>query len=392
MRCATIDGLAIHKGAVRGGCNRVGVVGITVIEVSVAPPADDVGVADERVVDVDVVPIAAASVVPGMEGLTPAEREPRMESESKPKPEPAAEESDEGRTIEWPPIQRTGAPTPTPAKPVPAAIVVRGKTPGLVANPSPTPRTNPVPVTVAVGSPVRANRVRSPDRTVVGLFAPRAVLVQVAVANRIARNVFGGWRVVFLQVTILRPAIQIIRGWRSGGREFYVVVRTRDVGALTGVNRIRLPARGNFTLAADGGDAGIVTVLIDVDAEIARLANGERKIGRVHFVVIALKNFTNAEVELAFGEAYLGDVLIEIQERDGGHAAEMQGGLSCLQFRAGVLIHPKFVANGHGAILGGRAPIAGAARLQRDGTIGKADAGNARWRIVGVIGTWADIA
>src|SRR5271157_2236717 len=102
MRCATIDGLAIHKGAVRGRGNRVGVVGITVIEVSVAPPADDVGVANERVVDVDVVPVGATGVVPRMERLTPAEREPRMESESK--PEPAAGESDEGRTIEWPPI------------------------------------------------------------------------------------------------------------------------------------------------------------------------------------------------------------------------------------------------------------------------------------------------
>src|SRR5271157_656003 len=290
MRCATIDGLTIHKGPVRSGCNRVGVVRIAVVEVSVAPPADDVGVANERVVDVDVVPVVAASVIPGTVRLTPAEREPRVA----PAKTEAAEEPDERRAIKGPSINRTRAPTPTPAKPVPAAIVVGSKTPRLVANPGPAPGANPVPIAVAVRRPVGADIVGSPDGTVIGLLAPCAVLVQVAVANRIARNVFGRWGVVFLQVTILRPAIQIIRGRRSGCREFHVVVCTGDVGALTGVNGVGLPARGNFTLAADDGNAGVVTVLVDVDAEIARFTNGERKIGRVHFAVIALENFTNA--------------------------------------------------------------------------------------------------
>ena len=166
----------------------------------------------------------------------------------------------------------------------------------------------------------------------------------------------GGRGVVFLQVTILRPAVQIIRSRRSGSREFDVVVCTGDVGALTSVEGISLPAGNDFTLTADRGNAGIVAVLVDVYAEITSLTNGKSEIGRVHFVVIALEDFTDAEVELAFGEAYLGDVLIEIQEGERSHAAEMEGSLSGLQFRAGVLIHPEFIADGHGTILGGTCP------------------------------------
>ena len=91
MRCAAINALAIHKGAVRGGCDRVGVVSIAVIEVAVAPAADDVGVADERVVHVDVAPVVAASVIPGTERLTPAQGEPPITAaKTKAKTEAAA--------------------------------------------------------------------------------------------------------------------------------------------------------------------------------------------------------------------------------------------------------------------------------------------------------------
>src|SRR5208283_4866013 len=339
-----------------------------------------VGVANKRVVDIHIAPVGAASVIPRTERFTESQREPA-------KTEAAAEEADEGRTIEGPRIDRAGAPTPTPAKPVPAAIVVGSKAPRLVTNPRPAPRPDPVPGAVAVRSPVRADIVGCPDRAVVGLFAPSAVLVQVAITDGVARNVFGGWGVVFLEVAILCPAIEIIR--RRGSRRgiLHIGVAAGDVGTFPSLDGISLPAGGNFTLATNHGNAGVIAIFVDVDAEVARLFNVESKIRRIHFVGITLKDFANAEIEFAFGETHLSNVLIKIQERDGGHTAEMEGGLTCLQLRARVLVHPELIADGHGAILPGSAPITGAAGLQRDGTVCEADAGDAGGRIVRVIRT-----
>src|SRR5213594_2382646 len=52
-----------------------------------------------------------------------------------------------------------------------------------------------------------------------------------------------------------------------------------------------------------------------------------------------------------------------------------------LQFGAGIFVHPNFVADGHGTVSGGAAPIALSAGLQRNGAIRVADAGDARGRI-----------
>jgi hypothetical protein len=91
---------------------------------------------------------------------------------------------------------------------------------------------------------------------ILGLIAPRAVIVEVVIADHVARNIARGKRVVFLEVAILCPAVEAI-GTRSAiNVEFDVVVRAVEFGALTGMNFVSLAAGGDFTFTANYSDAG----------------------------------------------------------------------------------------------------------------------------------------
>lgn len=57
----------------------------------------------------------------------------------------------------------------------PASVVKRRKAPGLRINPVPSPRLDPDPVAVAVGSPIGGHRFRVPDRAVIWNGVPAAM-------------------------------------------------------------------------------------------------------------------------------------------------------------------------------------------------------------------------
>src|SRR5208337_1835719 len=385
MRSTAIDGLAIHEGIVGSGGYGALVVGILVIEIAHAVGIEIIEMVEVRVVDVYVMPVAAAAVIPRMERLTPAERKPTVAAAKAKTDSKAAKKTNEGGTIVRPRIDRARAPAPVAAEIVPATIVVRRKTPRFIANPSPAPRGNVAPVAVAVGSPVRRNVVGNPDVADFGLLLPGTVVIEVAVADGVARNVAGRGGLIFLEVAFLGPTIEGIRFASSAGNVFHVGVGAADVGALASIQGISLSGGGYFALAADYGDSGVVAIFVYVNAESAGFADGEGEVGSIHFIVFALAEFPHAEIEVAFGQTHLNHVLIEIQERERGHAAEMNRGLSRLELRARVFVGPQFVADGYGTVLGGRAPIAGAAGLHRNGTIKIAEPGHARGRILGIV-------
>ena len=148
---------------------------------------------------------------------------------------------------------------------------------------------------------------------------------------------------------------------------------------------VGLAAGGDFAFAADRDDGGGVAIFGDVYAEGAGLAHGECEIWSVYFVDVAFAEFADAEIDCAFGDADLHDVAVEIEEREGGHAAHVDGGGADLQFGARRLVGPKLVTDGDGAILCGASPLTLAAGLKGDGAVEKTDARNTRRRI-GCIG------
>src|SRR5215467_11543598 len=185
MLPGAVDALAIDKCAVRRGRDRARVVRVHKIDVVNVRRVQNIYVSNECVVDIDDIDEAAAAVEPREERFTPAKREPAGSEAKTPAPA-AAEETNESGSIDRRAKERARAPTPRATDVGPAAVVVRSKTPRLVAHPRPAPRINPVPGTVTVGRPVGGHVTGIPDVAVFGFVAPSAVVVQVVVARHIA--------------------------------------------------------------------------------------------------------------------------------------------------------------------------------------------------------------
>ncbi len=126
-------------------------------------------------------------------------------------------------------------------------------------------------------------------------FVPRPVIVEVAVTNRVARDVTRGGGIVFFFVATLRPAIEIIRTRRSGNAVANVL-RAVEFAAVAGLDRIALAASRNVARTTNHGDASRFAVFGDVDAESARFLHGKSEIRRVDFVDFAFAQFAHAEI------------------------------------------------------------------------------------------------
>src|SRR5437773_4041355 len=175
MKCASIDGLAIHEVVARGDRHGASVMRIGVVKV-IRAIVDDGRVANVRVVEIHVTVVAAACVVPGTKWFAWAKRKP-TDSSAKSSAETntpmrAADETDERRSINRTRVIRARAPAPTAANVSPTAIVEWSETPRRIVNPRPAPRPNVVPVTIAVWSPADVHSRRIPNRAVIRFFIP----------------------------------------------------------------------------------------------------------------------------------------------------------------------------------------------------------------------------
>src|ERR1700674_5744503 len=371
---SAVDGLAVHEGVAIGRGHRMHVVRIHKIEVANVS-VENIPVPDEGIAGIDPLEEPAAMVKPGEERFAEAQREPTDS-----KPETAAEKAHKSRTVNRGTIKRTGAPAPPAAKIVPSAIVERSKSPWRVVNPSPAPRANPVPVAIAVRSPVRRDVVGIPDMAIFRLILPRTGIVEVAITIHVARHVLRRNGVVFFQVAVSGPAVEAVRTG-SLVNNVVDVVRASKFPALTGVHFIGLAAGGNFPFAANHRHAGGIAGFIYINAKCPSLLHGESQIRSVNFVEVALAQFTDAEVDAAFGEAHLRDALVKVQEGESCHTAEMDGGCAGLQFSSRIFVRPELVADSDRTVSGRATPVTFPAGLQGNRTVNVANSCDARWGI-----------
>jgi hypothetical protein len=139
--------------------------------------------------------------------------------------------------------------------------------------------------------------------------------------------------VLFLQVAIRRPTIQIVRSWSLANVVFRVIY-TVQFRLLAGMYLISLPARRDFAFSTNHRDARSVAILVDIHPKCSRLLYCKRDVRRVDFVEIAFPQFAHAKVQRAFRNPRLEDVFVQIQEGERSHASQVQRRLACLQLRA----------------------------------------------------------
>src|SRR5712692_5908198 len=168
---AAVNGLTIDEGVAARNGDGIRVARVYEVDVTNVG-VENIRVADERVVYVDDGYEIPAATEPGEEWFTESQREP-ADSEAK----AATEETNKSGAIDWRAKDRARAPAPATREIVPTAVMVRRKTPWRIVNPGPAPRADPVPIAIAIGSPVRPNFARIPNVAVFRLIAPVSVII-----------------------------------------------------------------------------------------------------------------------------------------------------------------------------------------------------------------------
>src|SRR5208283_4803643 len=257
----------------------------------------------------------------------------------------------------------------------------RSKAPRRIIDPGPAPGSDVSPVAVAIGGPANNRRMRKPNGAVVGNGAPATVLVQIFVADDIVGDVAAGNGVIFVEIALIAPAIEIIRIGKTLDVRIKSV-RTGKEALLARVDGVSGAAAGDLALpianANDGGVAGFV----DIDAVAAGTKNREGQIGRVDFNVFGVPQAPHADVDGALSNANLNGLVIQIEEGEAGCPGKAEGSGIDVQLGASVVVGPELVTGGDGAIRDGGNPVIGAGRTEGDLTVGNAKTRDAARRIV----------
>ena len=116
------------------------------------------------------------------------------------------DKGDERRGIDRMGIDSARDPSPMAVDVDPPAIVKRRETPGLIVDPSPAPRFDPIPMAKAIRRPVVRHGSREPHRSCIGNGAPSAITVEVIGSGRSRPRRVGLFGEAFAAVDLRRIA------------------------------------------------------------------------------------------------------------------------------------------------------------------------------------------
>ena len=86
---------------------------------------------------------------------------------------------------------RTRYPAPGITEMSPAAVVIRRESPGLIVNPTPSPRIDPCPMTVVIGRPIGRHVAGHPALTILRDVTPRSIFIEILVSHHGLRDIAG---------------------------------------------------------------------------------------------------------------------------------------------------------------------------------------------------------
>src|SRR6266568_896857 len=232
------NGLSGGEGLMGSGGHRAGNALVDILDVADADVVCVVGVVDHRgVVDVGdirvvdrgvryvhVIHVRAAYAIRRHVDLARPQWEPRhTDSATAANANPngevrAADPGHERGRVDRPNVSyfnhcrpwRARHPAPHAANDNPASVMERCEAPRLIVNPSPSPGRDPNPVAVAIRSPSNHGSVREPDVAVLGHGPPATVIIEILVADHVARDVARRDRAIFAAVAVAAPVIEIV--------------------------------------------------------------------------------------------------------------------------------------------------------------------------------------
>ncbi len=189
----------------------------------------------------------------------------------------------------------------------------------------------------------------SPDVAVLRRVFPSSVVIEIGVPGGFRGDVLLRLRVLDLAVARQGPIIELIRcAQRPDDRRELLSAGERCL--LLRVDRESLPVCRGLRIAFADLDNGRVARLVHVDAVLAGLHQRHGQIRSVHFEVVAIIQRTHADDDCARCHLHLRGVVVEIQKREAGGAAEPNGGRADIKLGARILIRPQLVPRRQGPV------------------------------------------
>ena len=253
-----------------------------------------------------------------------------------------ADERDERRRVRRARALRRRQPRPARVDAHPAAVVERREAPRCVVHPGPAPRVLPDPAAVAIRRPAGGDA-RIPERAVLRVVRPAAVIVEVGVADHVVGHVAARERALLAAIALLDEAIEGI------GRRRIEEVVTAQARVLE-THGVAFAQRKARALAVDVGraaprdDLRPRAAVVDVDAEIAGRAHHERERRRRDLVALSLPHASHVHVQRALRELHLHVAIVEREDLDAGVLVGAQRGAAELQLGACASRDPDAVA------------------------------------------------
>src|ERR1039457_2812003 len=210
--------------------------------------------------------------------------------------------------------RRCRNPAPPPSGMDPAAVMEWRK----------APRGPPAPMARAVRPPIVGDLRWNPDVAVIGLLLPLAIIVQVFVADDIARDILR-YRLIIgpARLSLLAPAIEIV-GWPRLRQRIGAIGAVQ--AALSGQKiHVLLVATDHLGLTIADGHAGVAGV-VDTEAIFARAQQRYRGVRGVDFEGAGCIQVAYGDVHGAGIEAQLHRLVTEIEYDDAAALIETHDG------------------------------------------------------------------
>ena len=151
--------------------------------------------------------------------------------------------------------------------------------------------------------------------SVVGIIAPVALIIQIVIADHIARKILRGTGRIVAVIAILGPVIERIESvnWLDiGGKR----VRSAECTSLPRAQIEALAAAGGLAFAHADAYHGVAPVRTRLHAIAARLQDRERLVRRIGLEVIVLAKSAHRNIDRARTKLDLNRIVIQVQERD----------------------------------------------------------------------------
>src|SRR5262249_1290220 len=167
-------------------------------------------------------------------------------------------------------------------------------------------------------------------------------------------------------IALVAPMIEVIITFPKAPDVGVQVISSVEYALFTRVYGISGAAAGDFSLAIANGHDGAVTAFVHVDAIAASAKNRKGKIRSVHLKRLLVIKVTDANIQRAFGQENLRHIVGQIQKGKASVVREADDRTAEMQFGAGAVVGPEFVARGHRPVNDRINPIVGAGGIERN--------------------------